>query len=150
MPHTSNPPPKGWPRISSAIYYDDGIAAIDWLCEAFGFEVRMRVLDDDGNLLHSELDFGEGMIMVGQSGNRGGHPEFNLASPKSHGGANTQSLCLVVDDADAHCERARKAGAKIIMEPATQDYGEEYWADRTYGALDPEGHLWWFMHRVRG
>jgi len=37
----------------------------------------------------------------------------------------------------------------IIREPRTDDYGDDYWADRTYGALDPEGHLWWFMQRMR-
>ena len=54
------------------------------------------------------------------------------------------------DDADAHCERARAAGALIATEPATQDYGEGYWADRSYEAEDPEGHHWWFMQRLRG
>jgi uncharacterized glyoxalase superfamily protein PhnB len=38
----------------------------------------------------------------------------------------------------------------VVREPETSDYGEGFWADRTYGALDPEGHLWWFMQRVRG
>ena len=54
-----------------------------------------------------------------------------------------------VDDADAHCERARAAGAVIATEPATQDYGEGYWADRGYEARDLEGHHWWFMQRLR-
>jgi uncharacterized glyoxalase superfamily protein PhnB len=62
---------------------------------------------------------------------------------------NTQSLCVYVDDVDAHCERARAAGAKIIREPKTTDYGDKYWTDRSYGAVDPEGHLWWFMQRLR-
>jgi uncharacterized glyoxalase superfamily protein PhnB len=56
---------------------------------------------------------------------------------------------VFVDDADAHCARARAAGAKIIDEPETHDYGEEYWTDRTYRAEDLEGHNWWFYHRVR-
>ena len=56
---------------------------------------------------------------------------------------------VFVDDAAAHCARARAAGAKIFEEPAIHDYGEDYWADRSYGAIDPEGHLWWFTERVR-
>ncbi len=65
------------------------------------------------------------------------------------GGVNTQMLGIFVDDADAHCARARAAGAKIIDEPTTNDYGDDYWADRTYRVEDPEGHHWWFMQRVR-
>jgi uncharacterized glyoxalase superfamily protein PhnB len=59
------------------------------------------------------------------------------------------SLCVCVDDADAHCARARSLGAKILTEPTTSDYGDEYWADRTYEVEDLEGHQWWFMQRVR-
>jgi len=65
------------------------------------------------------------------------------------GGANTQALCICVEDVDAHCERARAAGAKIVQEPELHDYGADYWADRTYEAVDLEGHHWWFVQRVR-
>jgi uncharacterized glyoxalase superfamily protein PhnB len=54
-----------------------------------------------------------------------------------------------VDDADAHCAHARARGARILEEPASHDYGDDYWADRAYGALDPEGHTWWVTQRVR-
>ena len=54
-----------------------------------------------------------------------------------------------VEDVDAHCARARAAGAMIVDEPTVHDYGEDYWADRSYGAVDPEGHLWWFTQRIR-
>jgi uncharacterized glyoxalase superfamily protein PhnB len=57
---------------------------------------------------------------------------------------------LFVDDVDAHCARARAAGAIVTTEPQTTDYGDEYWADRTYEATDLEGHHWWFIQRVRG
>ena len=59
------------------------------------------------------------------------------------------SELVFVDDADAHCAKARAAGAKIVEDPATQDYGEEYWSDRTYRAEDLEGHQWFFVQRVR-
>jgi uncharacterized glyoxalase superfamily protein PhnB len=62
---------------------------------------------------------------------------------------NTQSLMLYVDDVDAHCATARAHGAKIVDEPTVHDYGEDYWSDRSYGASDPEGHLWWFSQRLR-
>ena len=43
-----------------------------------------------------------------------------------------------------------KFGARIIDEPSVHDYGEDYWTDRSYGAVDPEGHMWWFTQRLRG
>lgn len=142
--------PKGWPRLSTAIYYDDAAGAIDWLCSALGFEVRLKVEGDAGRIVHSELVYGEALIMVAQIGERPGRPEYPLgASPQSIGGVNTQSLMLFVDKVDEHCARAREAGATVIDEPAVHDYAADYWADRSYGALDPEGHIWWFAERVR-
>ena len=141
-------PPDGWPRIVPAVFYDDAAAAIDWLRRAFGFVVRERVEDDRGRIVHSQLVLNGGVIMVGQVGLSPERP--HVRSPRGVGGANTQSLAVFVDDADAHCARARAAGAVIATAPATQDYGEGYWADRSYAAKDLEGHLWWFMQRLRG
>ncbi len=142
------PCPADWPRLSSALYYDDPAAAIRFLEEAFGFVTRIRVEGPDGAIEHSELCFGEALVMVAGTRARPGQ-EPRGASPKSLGGRNTQSLFLYVDDADAHCARARAAGATIRVEPATSDYGPEYWSDRGYEAADPEGHRWWFAHRIR-
>ncbi len=58
-------------------------------------------------------------------------------------------MMVYVEDGEARCQRARKAGAKIVSEPATTDYGEEYWTDRGYEAEDPEGHHWWFIQRLQ-
>lgn len=147
---TLKPPPAGWPRISSAVFYDDASAAIDWLCNAFGFEVRLKVEGKGGRIEHSQLTFGEGLIMVGSTGGKSerSHP-IPCRSPRALDGVTTQALSVFVDDVDAHCARARAAGAKIAEPPTTTDHGEEYWADRTYRAEDLEGHQWWFMQRVR-
>jgi len=143
-------PPDGWPRISSALFYQDAARAIDWLCRAFGFEVRLKVEGEGGRIEHSELEYGGGVIMVGSAGGKSGRPERAFCvSPRSVGDSNTQSLCVCVDEVDTHCARARAGGARIVTEPATQDYGEEYGAHRTYEAVDLEGHHWWFMHQVR-
>src|SRR5690606_12052772 len=115
------PTPKNWPRISSALYYDDAAAAIDWLCRAFGFEVRMKVEGEGGRIEHSELDYGDGMIMVSGTGRSGATNREIAAAPRSLDGMNTQSLCVAVDDAKAHCERARAAGATITQEPEVHD-----------------------------
>jgi uncharacterized glyoxalase superfamily protein PhnB len=134
--------PPGWPRISSALYYDDAARAIEWLEKAFGFETRLRVEDGAGGIVHSELVFGGGVVMVASA-----RPGWQ--SPRACGGANTQSLFVYVDDVDAHAARARAGGAEIVSEPADKDYGAEHWADRGYEALDCEGHRWWFAERLR-
>ncbi len=144
------PTPAGWPRLSTAIYYDNAAKAIEWLCHAFGFEVRLKVEGEAGRIEHSELTFGEALVMVAQSGGRPNRPLLPPgASPLSIGGANTQNVMLFVDNVDEHCAHARKAGARIVDEPTVHDYGEDYWADRSYGALDLEGHMWWFTQRIR-
>jgi uncharacterized glyoxalase superfamily protein PhnB len=144
--------PAGWPRITPAVYYEDPHAAIDWLCRTFGFEVRLKVEGEGGRIEHCELEFGDGLIMVGTAGlgdtAKEAWQQF-YASPKSIGGKSTQGLAIFVDDVDAHYDRARAAGARIFRELQTSDYGDDYWADRTYGANDPEGHVWWFMQRMR-
>lgn len=139
------PTPPGWPRISSSLYYDDAHAAIDWLCHAFGFEVRLKVEADDGSIAHSELVFGDGVIMVSSPKQDKG---WNMRTPTQAGG-NTQNMMIYVDDVEAHARRAEAAGAKITMPPKTSDYGEEYWSDRGYGCEDIGGHHWWFCQRLR-
>jgi uncharacterized glyoxalase superfamily protein PhnB len=141
------PPPSGWPRIVSAVYYDDASLAIDWLCRAFGFEVRVKIEGEGGSIDHSELTYAEGMIMVGQAGLA--HKSTFRKSPRSLEGNNTQNMMVFVDDVDAHCEHARSEGAKIVREPTTTDYGEEWWSDRAYECEDLEGHRWWFCQRLR-
>jgi len=118
--------------LSSALSYKDPKAAFRWLEEAFGFESLMVILDADGNLAHSEMTYGNSVVMIGTEWTD------KHRSPKSIDGINTQTVHIQIeDDVDAHCERARKAGAKILQEPETQFYG-----DRTYRCTDPEGHIW--------
>jgi len=132
--------------MSASLAYEHAATAIDWLCAAFGFEVQLKVEGEGGRIEHSELVLGGGLIMIGDAKN----PQRPWRkSPAELGGANTQSLCFYIDDVEAHCARARKAGARIATEPTTSDYGEDYWTDRSYEAVDLEGHHWWFMQRLR-
>jgi uncharacterized glyoxalase superfamily protein PhnB len=140
------PTPPDWPRISSALYYENAARAIDWLCSAFGFEVRLKVEGEGGRIEHSELSYGEGLIMAGEASKK----TFPYRrSPKSAGGINTQNMMVYVDDVDAHCKRSREAGARIVAEPENHDYGGDYWLDRGYECEDLEGHHWWFYQRLR-
>lgn len=143
------PTPSGWPRISVAIYYDDAKQAIDWLCKAFGFEVRLLVEGDGGRIEHSELTYGGGMVMVGSATADKAQKFPYRKSPGQAGGANTQNMMLYVDDVEAHCARARAAGATITMDLETHDYGEDHWTDRGYECRDLGGHHWWFYQRLR-
>ena len=120
--------------LTSAVYYRDPKAAIDWLGKAFGFEPAMIITDKEGNIGHAEMRFRECLLMVGSEWSA------DHKSPASLDGKNTQTLHVQLEeDIDGHCERARKAGARILMEPEDQFYG-----DRTYRARDPEGHIWTF------
>ncbi|CAN5325479.1 VOC family protein [soil metagenome] len=127
------------PSLSSALSYRDNRAALAWLEAAFGFEPSMVILDDKETILHAEMRFGDGLIMVGEEWSA------NRKSPASLGGACTQTVHVHLEqDLDAHCARARAAGVVIEQEPETQFY-----CDRTYRAVDPEGHVWTFGQTVQ-
>jgi uncharacterized glyoxalase superfamily protein PhnB len=120
------------PHLISAVCYRDARAAIAWLQAAFGFEVAMLIEDAEGTLVHSEMRFGDSLVMIA------GEWSDHHRSPLTVGGKNTQTLHVQIDsDLDAHCARARAAGAEIMMEPEDQFYG-----DRSYRCRDPEGHIW--------
>lgn len=146
------PPPKGWPRMSSSLLYADAAAAIDWLASALDFQVQLRVEGEGGRIEHAELVYGGGLVMVSDASHAGhGAARFPYrAVPATLAGANTQSLTVYVDDVDAHHARAAAAGATILRAPQVNDHGEGYWADRSYGLVDPGGHAWWCCQRVRG
>ena len=125
--------------FGSAVYYEDARSAIDWLEKAFGFERSMIITDAEGRVAHAEMIFGDSYIMIGSP-----WADFT-ATPGLVGGKNTQNIHVHLADAiDAHCEIARKAGAKILQEPEDQFYG-----DRTYRAMDPGGHVWTFGQTVK-
>jgi uncharacterized glyoxalase superfamily protein PhnB len=131
--------PEHRPSIASALSYKDPKAALKWLEAAFGFEPSMVILGENDALMHAEMRFGDGIVMVGSEWS----PMHR--SPASIDGFNTQTVHVQLQtDVDAHCERARKAGARIAMEPTTQFYG-----DRSYRAVDPEGHIWSFAQTVK-
>ena len=127
------------PGMSSGIAYRDPRAALKWLEDAFGFEITMVVENEDGSIGHSEIRFGDGLIYVGQEWDE------RHRSPASLGGVNTQSLHFNLKGGlDTHFERAVAAGAKVLREPADQFYG-----DRSYMVMDPEGHVWSFSQSIK-
>ncbi len=123
--------------IIPTLRYRDASAAVDWLCQAFGFEKHLVVPGEDGAIVHAELVFGNGMIMVGSAR----EDDFGrLQQPPSQTEAVvTQSPYILVEDVDKHYERAIAAGAQIVLDIKDQDYG-----GRDYSCRDPEGHVWNF------
>lgn len=125
-------------NLVSALIYRDPKAAMAWLEKAFDFELTFLIEDSNGGPAHIQMSYGPASVMIGHEWSA------NHASPASVDGKNTQAIHIYIDgDADAHCARARAAGAEIIEEPATQFYG-----DRTYRCRDPEGHLWTIASKV--
>ena len=121
--------------LSSAVVYRDPKAALKFLADAFDFETTLLIEDEVGNLAHSQMVYGDSLVMIGNEWTE------EHRSPASINGLMTQTVHIQLADGegtvDDHCERARKAGAVIIIEPETQFYG-----DRTYRCKDPEGHIW--------
>lgn len=111
------------PQIAPYLSYEDGNAAIDFLETAFGFSTVIRQPDEDGALLHAELRYGAGIVLVGTEARGKGSP----------------GIYVVVEDVEAHHARAMAAGAELVYGPETTE-----WGTMRYRVRDPEGHEWTF------
>jgi uncharacterized glyoxalase superfamily protein PhnB len=133
----SNQSKEGPATIIQAMRYRNAPAAIEWLCQAFGFEKHLVVPGENGTIAHAQLAWGNGMMMLGSVRDN----EFGkrIKQPDELGGIETQGPYVVVEDADAHYARAVAAGAEIVIEIADASYG-----GRGYSCRDLEGHLWSF------
>ena len=116
--------------VVPVLIYADVRAAVAWLSAAFGFAERVRIGEDH----RAQLKFGDGAVIVADV-----RQERRPPRP----GEATHSVLVRVDDARAHCQRARQHGAEILMEPTDFEYGE-----RQYAARDPEGHDWTFSETL--
>jgi uncharacterized glyoxalase superfamily protein PhnB len=128
------------PAIIPGLRYKDAPRAIDFLCEAFGFE-RHAVYPDPNDpsiIMHAQLIDRGNMIMLG-SGTDGEYKRRAGIKSVAEAGGATMGLYITVDDVEAHAERARAAGADIFLEPQDQDYG-----GRGYSCRDIEGNVWSF------
>ncbi|MBV9380095.1 MAG: VOC family protein [Streptosporangiaceae bacterium] len=116
--------------VIPVLIYPDVREAVVWLSAAFGFTERLRI----GENHRSQLQFGDGAVIVADV--RG---DRRPPTP----GEVTHSVTVRVEDARAHCERAREHGARILMEPTDFEYGE-----RQYNAEDLAGHQWTFSQTL--
>ena len=117
--------------VVPVLIYPDVRGAVEWLTSAFGFTERLQI----GESHRSQMRIGEdGAVIIGDV--RG-----DRVPPRA--GESTHAVMVRVEDARAHCERARAAGATILMEPTDFEYGE-----RQYHAADPAGHRWTFSETL--
>lgn len=123
--------------VIPCLRYRDAPRMIDWLCNTFGFEKQLVVPGPDNTIAHSQLAFGNGMIMVGSAIDS----EFGrlMAQPGEVGGRETQAAYVIVTDIDALYQRAQANGATIVIAIKDEDYG-----GRDFTCRDPEGHIWSF------
>jgi uncharacterized glyoxalase superfamily protein PhnB len=137
------------PRVIPMLSYEDCSAAAEWLASAFGFREHERYADEEGRVTHVTLSSSEGgVVMIGW-------PSADYECPKHHAQTCEQArrwletpyivdgVYVSVEDVDAHFERARAAGARILSEPEDQDF-----ADRHYRVEDLEGHRWMFAQHI--
>jgi len=127
------------------VFYRDPLAALHWLEAAFGFETSLVVTGEDGAVGHAAMTYeGSEFDIGGEWASPELIAEAAMKSPVSLGGAGTQFVRVNLKAGlDAHCERARAAGARITQEPTDQFYGA-----RVYRALDLEGHVWTFQQVI--
>jgi len=116
--------------VIPVLYYPDPREAAAWLSKAFGFKVRLRI----GENHRVQMKAGDGCLVVAE----GTVPETEAKVSGGH------AVMVRIEDAFAHCQRARAAGARILTEPVEHMYGE-----RQYNAEDPFGHRWDFTQTVR-
>jgi len=116
--------------VIPVLIYPDVQAAVDWLSAAFGFSERLRI----GEGHRTQLKVGDGDLVVAE-------PRGDRQPPQP--GQVSQSVMVRVEDARAHCEQARVHGARILMEPTDQMFGE-----RQYSAEDFAGHHWTFTQTL--
>ena len=129
------------PTLFPALRYVDAPAAIDFLCDAFGFERQAVYADpDDPTIIHhAQLVREGGMIMLGSARPGRVAELYRWKTPHQADGI-TMSLYLYVADPDAHHARAAAAGAVILDPP----HDNEGYPGRGYCARDIEGHVWSF------
>jgi uncharacterized glyoxalase superfamily protein PhnB len=129
------------PSLIPCLIYHDAPGAIDFLCDGFGFERHAVHTDaaDPAIVRHAQLRLGDATVMLSSALSEDKRALYRWKTPAEAGGV---TVCLygVVADPDAHCARAKAAGAEIVVGP----YDNEGYPGRSYNCRDPEGNDWEF------
>jgi uncharacterized glyoxalase superfamily protein PhnB len=123
--------------IIPSVRSKDAHAGIDWLVRVLGLTKQAVYDGPDGRVMHAQLTYGAGMLMLGSVSDEGPHAK-RFVQPDEIGGRETSSLCLIVEDCDAAYAKAKAAGAEMVQELSEPEYG-----GKAFACKDPEGHVWW-------
>ena len=125
--------------VIPVLVYEDVSEAAEWLCDAFGFAERLRIGDH-----RIQLTVGDGAVVVtGRRVASGSWSSDPIEFRRPRRGIVSHSVLVRVEDGDAHYERARENGARIVQAPTDHPYGE-----RQYVAEDLAGHRWTFSQSI--
>jgi len=128
--------PDATSNVIPGLRYRDAIKMIEWLCRYMGFEKQAVYPGADGKVMHAQLTFGKGMIMLGSVDN--GTPSSKMTKqPDEMGGAETQSPYLIVSNIEGMYASVQAGGASITMPLEEKEYG-----GKAFSCADPEGHIW--------
>lgn len=132
--------------IIPMLSYEDGVKAMDWLCSAFGFKEKARMLDEHNRLAHGEIEMNDHLIMLAS-------PTPDYQSPKHHRKICRETakwsevpfvingVLVYVQNIQAHYENAKSSGAVILSE---LEFG---FPGTRYRAEDLEGQRWMFIEK---
>ncbi|SAK95838.1 VOC family protein [Caballeronia ptereochthonis] len=136
----TDPRPADVPWLTPYLTVCDARVSIAFYEKALGFAVRDSV-NDDGTIIHVEMAYrGQLILMFAPEGAYGSQAR----TPKSAGQMAPQSFYLYVDDVDATFRQALAVGAKPLIEPQDQ-----FWGDRFAQIEDPDGYRWAIARHLR-
>lgn len=131
IPIPGGPIPGGCDKLMAGLTVSNPAEAIKYYENTFGAREFFRVEDDNGRVIHAELQVDNTVFSVNAE-----HPEVGLLSP-ARSGHSPVTLTLRMDDAKSTFKKAMKSGAKEVL-----PFGEAFWGDVTGTISDPFGHTW--------
>jgi PhnB protein len=131
------PVPDGYHSVQPYLMINGVVKAIEFYAKAFNATERMCAKDEDGRVMHAEIQIDDSCIMMADES-----AEMKAFAPGHYGGSPV-ALLLYTENCDAMYQQAIAAGAKSVREPADQPYG-----DRSSGVEDPFGYKWWISTRI--
>lgn len=139
--HTTQGVPHGYTSLTPFIVVQPATDAIVFYREVFGVAVLSQMPgaplpDGTATVSHAELDFGHGILQLGDP------MEGNGLTPQDPSSVNG-SICVYVQDVDDVVARAVERGATVAEQPSNFVSG-----DRFASIMDPFARRWSIMTRV--
>lgn len=120
--------PQGYQTVMPYLILKDVAAFIDFTKTVFGAEEMAVYNNENGSIMHAEIQIGGSTLMMGQS--------------TEDWGVQNAGLYIHVEDTDGTFQKALEQGATVIMPVENKEYG------RTCGVKDPQGNTWWITQTL--